>query len=180
MTQFRDFLITDRTAEDVERVRYLASLWDPVRREWTGTAEEWAEWESGPKGAYNAKDLNRVTLAASYLLTKLHENGFGVPPDTFPAYMVSVSVDPPGSGKSYGALYYAGEEATVKAEPIGTSLFLRWEKDGETVSEDPVYTFSPGSADMELTAVFEASWVIESSIVGAGRVGKAILGRSWI
>lgn len=179
MDQFRDYLITDRTAADVKRVQYLASLWDSARRRWKGTPAEYAEWRSEQKGAYNAKDLNRVTLAASYLLTKLAEAGYLVPKDTFPAYLVSASVDPPGSGIAKGAQFYKGDEVTVQAEPIGGSRFLRWERDGESVSESPVYTFT-AHGDLTLTACFEAEWVMVSSVVGVGRIGKAILGRSWI
>lgn len=178
MDQFRNYLITDRTDADVERVRYLASLWDPVRRKWAGTAEEWAEWEAGPKGAYNAKDLNRVTLAASYLLTQLKEAGYNIPEDTYPAYMVSVDVSPPLSGTAKGALFYDGDTVTVSAEPIGESDFLYWSKDGETVSENSVYTFTPNK-NTALTANFYAEWMKYSSIVGSGIIGKSILGRGW-
>lgn len=170
-------MITDRAEADVERVRYLRSLWGPAPGQWRGTAGELAEWEAGLKGAYNAADLNRVTLAASYVLTKLGELGYMIPADTFPAYLASVFVDPPGSGTVQGTLFYKGDPATVSAAPIGESRFLYWSKDGETVSETPVYTFSGADADLTLTAHFEAEWVMESSIVGAGRIGKAILGR---
>ena len=176
MGSLKDHLITDRTAADVERCRYLTSLWDPAGRKWRGTPEELAEWEAGPKGTYNATDLNRVTLAANYLLTKLMEAGYRVPSDTFPAYLVSVSVDPPGSGRALGALFYKGDPATVRAEPIGDSEFRRWTENGKTVSTDPVFTLTAGE-NRNLTAHFEAEWVMESSIVGAGRIGKAILGR---
>lgn len=176
MHQFQDHLITDRTAADVNRVRYLNSLWDSSRRRWRGTPQEWVEWQSEPQGAYSAKDLNRVTLAASYLLTKLGELGYKIPEDTFPAYLASAFVDPPGSGTVQGALFYKGDPATVSAAPIGESRFLYWSKNGETVSEDPIYTFT-ADADVNLTAHFEAEWVMQSSIVGAGRIGKAILGK---
>lgn len=169
----------DRTQEDVDRVRYLASLWDPVRRRWMGTPAELAEWEAGPKGAYSAADLNRVTLATHYLLTKLAEAGYRVPEETVPAYMASVMVDPPGSGRAWGALFYSGETASVRAEPIGSSVFRFWAEDGVPVSEDLTYTFA-ADKDRSLTACFEASWVVESSVVGGGRVGRAILGRSWM
>lgn len=176
METFRDYLITDRTKADAERARYLAGLWGPAPGQWRGTAEELAEWKAGLKGAYNAQDLNRVTLAASYLLTHLGELGYTIPEDTFPAYLASVSVDPPGSGTAHGALFYKGDPVTVSASPIGESRFLYWVENGEPVSEDPVYTFT-AEADLSLTAYFEAEWVMASSIVGAGRVGKAILGR---
>lgn len=176
MYQFKDCLITDRTSADVNRVRYLNSLWDSARRRWNGTPQEFAEWKSEPKGGYSAKDLNRVTLAASYILTKLGELGYKIPEDTFPAYLASALVDPPGSGTVRGALFYKGDPATVSAAPIGESRFLYWSKDGEAVSESPVYTFT-ANADVSLTAHFEAEWVMASSIVGAGRIGKAILGK---
>lgn len=176
MSDLKDHLITDRTAADVERARYLNSLWDPSARKWRGTPEELAEWKAGPKGTYNAADLNRVTLAANYLLTRLAELGYAVPEDTFPAYLISAAVDPPGSGMAQGALFYRGDSATVRAEPIGGSEFLRWTENGETISEDPVFTLT-ADGDRNLTAHFEAEWVMETSIIGAGRIGKAILGR---
>ena len=176
MDQFREYLITDRSPADVERVRYLASLWGPSAGQWRGTAAELAEWNAGLKGAYNARDLNRVTLAASYLLTKLAGMGYAVPEDAFPAYMVSVTVDPPGSGRAAGTLAYEGDTATVRAEPIGSSIFLGWKEGGETVSGNADYSF-PVNGNRELTALFEAAWVIESSVVGSGRIGKAIIGK---
>ncbi len=153
MAQFRDFLITDRSSADVERVRYLASLWGPAAGQWRGTAAERSEWESGLKGAYNASDLNRVTLAASYLLTKLGKLGYAVP-DTFPAYMASAVVDPPGSGTAKGALFYKGDEVTVSAEPIGEYEFISWKENGLVVSTDPFYKFK-GEMDRTLSANFE-------------------------
>lgn len=177
MKQFQDYLITDRTKADTERVRYLYSLWGPAAGQWRGTLEELTEWNAGLRGAYNASDLNRVTLAASYLLTKLGELGYRIPEDIFPAYMASVAVDPPGSGTAKGALFYKGDSVTVNAEPIGESEFICWAENGETVSTDPVYSFT-GEADRALSARFEAEWVMETSIVGSGRIGKAVLGRS--
>lgn len=153
MDPFRDYLITDRSPADVERVRYLASLWGPAAGQWRGSTEERAEWEAGMKGSYNAADLNRVTLVASYLLTKLGELGYAVP-DTFPAYMASVTVDPPGSGTAKGALFYKGDSVTVNAEPIGEYEFIRWEENGETVSTEPSYKFK-GEMDRTLSAKFE-------------------------
>lgn len=175
MEQFRDYLITDRTEADAARAQYLRSLWGPAPGQWRGTAGELAEWEAGLKGAYNAADLNRVTLAANYLLAKLAEAGYRVPEGTFPAHLISVAVDPPGSGTARGALFYRGDPATVRAEPIGGSKFLRWEENGETVSEDPVFTLT-ADGDRNLTAHFEAEWVKRTSIVGAGRIGFARLG----
>lgn len=67
MAGILDSLITDRTQADVDRARYLISLWDAASREWKGTPEELAEYEAGLKGCYNAADLNRVESAAAYL-----------------------------------------------------------------------------------------------------------------
>lgn len=137
MDQFRDYLITDRSPADVERVRYLASLWGPSAGQWRGTAEERAEWDAGLKGAYNAADLNRVTLAASYLLTKLGELGYAIPENTFPAYQISVS----GAGCG-GGLFYKGEQATLETPQLEGYEFVGWEEDGETVSTDLSYSFT--------------------------------------
>lgn len=49
-------LIYDRTSADVERVAALKAKW----LDGSITDDEKAEWLAGLKGAYNAKDLNRV------------------------------------------------------------------------------------------------------------------------
>lgn len=60
--------VTDRTAEDVQRVAYLAGLsWDQM------TSDEKAEWSGDMKGAYNANDLNRVESAVRYLAAIMEE-----------------------------------------------------------------------------------------------------------
>ncbi len=59
-------LITDRTAQDVDRVRILAAkAWQDM------TPEERAEWLSPLKGAYNYTDLNRVGAALNYVRDRL-------------------------------------------------------------------------------------------------------------
>lgn len=64
-------LITDRTADDVERVKLLAEkAWQDM------TAEERAEWLSPLKGAYNYTDLNRVGAALNYLLNRLSASSY--------------------------------------------------------------------------------------------------------
>ena len=51
-------LITDRTTQDVERVKALqAKAWQDM------TEEEKVEWLSPLKGSYNYTDLNRVEEA---------------------------------------------------------------------------------------------------------------------
>ena len=59
-------LITDRTAQDVDRVKTLAEkAWQDM------TAEERTEWLSPMKGAYNYTDLNRVEEAVAYVAERL-------------------------------------------------------------------------------------------------------------
>lgn len=61
-----EHLITDRTAEDVERVKLLAEkAWQDM------TTEERTEWLSPLKGAYNHTDLNRVGAALNYVRDRL-------------------------------------------------------------------------------------------------------------
>ena len=72
-----DNLIFDRTQADVDRAKYLASLWQ--NGTFTGTTEELAEWASELKGAYNASDLNRVLSAVEYLTDMLYDMGYNVP-----------------------------------------------------------------------------------------------------
>lgn len=66
-------LITDRTIEDVNRVKELsAKRWSAM------TAAEKAEYLSDMKGAYNASDLNRVGAAVEYIANRLNDNGYTV------------------------------------------------------------------------------------------------------
>ena len=64
-------LITDRTSQDVDRVKVLAkkALQDM-------TEEERAEWLSPMKGAYNYTDMNRVEEAMAYVAGRLNESGY--------------------------------------------------------------------------------------------------------
>lgn len=64
-------LITDRAAQDVDRVKILAAkAWQDM------TAEERAEWLSPMKGSYNYTDLNRVEEAVAYVAGRLQEFGY--------------------------------------------------------------------------------------------------------
>lgn len=66
-----DTLITDRTQADETRAEQLAA------KGWAAmTTAEREEWLAGPKGAYNATDLNRVTAAIEYLNDKLSSYGY--------------------------------------------------------------------------------------------------------
>lgn len=73
-----DTLIYDRTPSDTARAAYLNGLWDPETGGWKGTDAELAEWLEGPKGAYNATDLNRVAAALQYLSDRLNGYGYAV------------------------------------------------------------------------------------------------------
>jgi len=64
-------LITDRTGQDVDRVKFLAA-----KAFQDMTAEERAEWLSPMKGAYNYTDLNRVEEAVAYVAGRLNEFGY--------------------------------------------------------------------------------------------------------
>lgn len=76
-------LVTDRTAEDVNRLREL------TQKALTGSEETFAErlseeereeWISlNNKGAYNASDLNRVAVACAEIYSALAEAGYEVP-----------------------------------------------------------------------------------------------------
>lgn len=72
-------LITDRTAQDVDRVKILmAKAWQDM------TADEKAEWLSPMRGAYNYTDLNRVGAALNYVRDRLAEVS-RIRPDEFVA-----------------------------------------------------------------------------------------------
>ena len=66
-----EHLITDRAAQDVDRVKVLAAkAWQDM------TAEERTEWLSPLRGAYNHTDLNRVEEAVAYVGGRLKELGY--------------------------------------------------------------------------------------------------------
>lgn len=73
-----DTLITDRTKQDADYVVYLKSLWDEETGVWHGTASELAQWKAGMKGAYNAKDLNRVGEACVFVADLLRQAGYSI------------------------------------------------------------------------------------------------------
>lgn len=66
-------LIYDRTAADVRRAEYLASLFYEDM-----TPGEQEEWDSALKGFYNAEDLNRVGSAIRYVARRLEGYGYSV------------------------------------------------------------------------------------------------------
>ena len=61
-------LITDRTSQDVARVKELTFK--------DMTADELTEWLAGMKGAYNYTDLNRVNEAVIYVTERLKTVGW--------------------------------------------------------------------------------------------------------
>lgn len=65
-------LITDRTAEDAARARYL----NKVVNAKLATPEEIAEYTGDLKGAYNASDMNRVGTAVWFLHLLLERYGY--------------------------------------------------------------------------------------------------------
>lgn len=153
MSGLRNVLITDRTQQDVNRAKYLLSLFDESGV-WRGTPAERAELEAS-RGIYTPADVNRVLRAVSYAAARLEGYGYTFPFEYYPAYLVSASAEPAGGGTASGGLYYKGETATAKAEAADEYLFSGWYEAGELVSEEPEYTF-PASGNRELTAVFTA------------------------
>lgn len=66
-----EHLITNRTEQDVDRVKILAAkAWQDM------TAEERTEWLSPMKGSYNYTDLNRVEEAVAYVGEQLARYGY--------------------------------------------------------------------------------------------------------
>ena len=69
-----DTLVYDRTEGDVTRV---ATLRKKILSR-TATDEEKQEWLRGMKGAYNASDMNRVTVAMKVLAERLSSDGYDI------------------------------------------------------------------------------------------------------
>ncbi|MBR0172875.1 MAG: InlB B-repeat-containing protein [Lachnospiraceae bacterium] len=72
-------------------------------------------------------------------------------------HSVTVSADPAGAGSVTGSgTYKAGDSVTVRAVAADGYTFKRWTENGSEVSTDATYTFPMGTADKNLTAVFDA------------------------
>lgn len=155
MAGILDTLIFDRTQLDINRARYLNSLWDARAQRWTGTKAEWNEWEAGPRGAYGWRDMNRVTDAVSYLIGHLSALGYAVDMKNItPAYNVTVIAFPLLGGTVTGSgVYYEDDTATVTAEVNEKYDFVGWMQGGELVSTDLTYTFTVEQS-VTLTATF--------------------------
>lgn len=178
MESIIDTLITDRTQADVERTRYLKSLWDARARRWTGTQAEWGEWNAGPRGAYCFVDMNRVEEAVAYLIGRLSEAGYTVADagSVVPAFNIRVSVNPENGGEAQGGgILCQGETATVTANPSAKHDFVGWMENGVVVSTQPVYTFAV-ERSRNLTAVFALKkYTVSASVnpAGSGEVSGA-------
>lgn len=71
-----------------------------------------------------------------------------------PAYTVSASIDPEGSGTVTGSgTYKQGQTVTLTADPGEDYKFAAWTENGKTVSESAEYTFTV-TGNRELVAVF--------------------------
>ena len=171
MENIIDTLITDRTRADVERARYLNSLWDARARRWTGTQAEWDEWNAGSRGAYCFVDMNRVEEAVAYLIGRLSEAGYTVADagSVVPAFNIRVSVNLENGGEAQGGgILYRGETATVTANPSAKHDFVGWMENGVVVSTQPVYTFTV-ERSRNLTAVFALKkYTVSISVNPAG------------
>ena len=78
--------------------------------------------------------------------------------DIIPQYepcVVNVSVFPPGAGTFEGnGEYHIGELCTLTASPAeGYNLYC-WKKDGQTMSNDPTYTFAVENDTVNIEVVF--------------------------
>lgn len=174
-------LITDRTSADVKRAVYLNTLWDARAQKWRGTAEEFAEWKSGPRGAYGAADLNRVMQAVSFLAGRLERYGYRIASDgkpVLPAYTIRLLHEPQNGGSvSGGGVFYKGDLVTVQANPSEKYDFSMWTEGGKMVSENRIYSF-PAEAPRDLKALFSLKTFLISvsidppgsgEVVGSGR-----------
>lgn len=77
-------LITDRTTDDVKRVKDLTQKGMSKM-----TLEELSEWLAGMKGAYNAADINRVNEAVLYVTERLKIAGWYVEPAIKTDWLIS-------------------------------------------------------------------------------------------
>lgn len=152
MESFRDYLVTDRTEADV--------------------------LSRNEKGTYHASDLNRVTRAALYLLTRLWEYGAGAEPERR-AYLVTAAASPRQGGSAGGGVYFLGEEAALRAVPARGYDFAGWQEAGEVFSREPELRF-PVSGGRTLTAVFQAQSGPELGVVGLGEIGRARIGKGGV
>lgn len=174
MENFRDYLVFDRTQADVDRAKHLRSLFDKSGV-WRGTAEEREELDRS-HGVYTQADLNRVIRAYSYLSTCLYELGYVVSAPFYPAYFISVSSAPYGTGEAAGGgIFFKGETVTLTARPAEDFEFVMWKDRGEPVSYQDAYQFK-AERSMHITAVFDKDGGRDLGVVGYGVIGRAKIG----
>ena len=120
-------LITDRTAADVARVKYLNAKW--AAGEWTGTAAELAEWEGDPKGANNASDLNRVGAACDYVAARIRERGYCVTVEPRTNWTKEDIPTPSDMTAYLGNIKAIRNVFTVETPELPESMeYLKWDK----------------------------------------------------
>lgn len=153
MKSFRDYLVFDRTQQDVN--------------------------EQNEKGTYNIADLNRVMRAYCYLATLLHELGYEVPTPWYPAYLICTEISPNGSGDAGGGIFYRGETVELTAAPFSGFAFAFWEENGTAVNYEETYRFT-ADRSRTLTAVFAADGSKDLGVVGYGTIGRAQIGKRWM
>ena len=78
------------------------------------------------------------------------------PDPVVPKYKLTLSTDPTGAAKTLtgGGEYEAGKKVTVRTTGNTYYTFLRWEKDGVTISTTADFTYTMPEEDVTLLAVY--------------------------
>lgn len=91
--------------------------------------------------------------------------------DTPTLFTITTAVSPAGAGTTTGdGTYAAGTTATIVATPNNGFMFLRWEKNGATVSTSKSYSFTVMST-ATYTAVFRA---FTNLLVNSANLGSPV------
>lgn len=112
-------LITNRTTEDVDRIKALKAKINA--RGWASlTQAEKDTWAEG-RGFYNVGDLNRVGAAVAYLADVLHTYGYGVEVSPVTSWKHGDETVAPDELRQAQAATYLANIQALKAAYYGTT-----------------------------------------------------------
>lgn len=108
-------LVTDRTAQDVEHLRYLYTTYDKFD-DWPEEEQEWFWQTPCMRGAYTQEDWNRVGVAVQWLAGELQRRG----------YLANVQPNPHWPEEAEGVKRSDGETYRKNVETIRDAQNLWW------------------------------------------------------
>lgn len=141
--------------------------------------------QAQPEPAYNFMSWNQ----GSTVLSTNPTYTFPMPPNaltltarfSLKTYFIEVASSNPAHGTvSGGGVYTHGESITVQAQPAQGYQFIAWTEQGQTVSQQAVYTFT-ANANRSLVAVFQQVLVCPQPLsLTITAIGEQFANLSWV